>query len=182
MTIQFPIKDRFTGKTKFVSEIDCADDTSEGVKKGLAVKWAIKNGADLSRTDLRYCVINGTGFFGNPPSVDLTGADFTTSDLSWSNLSRANLSGANLSVVDLRGATGPNDWIKCIQLETYPIAYTSEVLQIGCERHPISEWAGFDDARILQMGGGKPLKFWRKWKDWIFHTIEMCPAQPTNPT
>ena len=73
-----------------------------------------------------------------------------------------------------------NDWIKCIQIDQYPITYTADIMQIGCKRHPIKDWAEFDDARILEMDGKKALKFWRKYKGWIFQTIEMCPAKPTG--
>lgn len=64
--------------------------------------------------------------------------------------------------------------------DTYAIAYTSDVIQIGCERHTISEWAEFDDKRILEMDGKTALRWWRKYKDWIFQTIELCPAKPTG--
>jgi len=30
------------------------------------------------------------------------------------------------------------------------------------------------------MDGKTALKFWRKYKDWIFQTIELCPANPTK--
>ena len=70
--------------------------------------------------------------------------------------------------------------MKCIQIDTYAIAYTSDVMQIGCERHTISEWAEFDDKRILEMDGKTALKWWRKYKSWIFQTIELRPAKPTG--
>ena len=101
-------------------------------------------------------------------------------DLSVANLYRADLSVANLGGANLGGANGVNDWIKCIQIDQYPITYTSDVMQIGCERHQINEWREFDDARILKMDGKAALKFWRKYKDWIFQTIELCPAKPTQ--
>jgi uncharacterized protein YjbI with pentapeptide repeats len=95
------------------------------------------------------------------------------------DLSGADLSGANLSGVNLFGVHRANDFIKLIQIETYPITYTDEVLQIGCERHKITEWREFDNRRIADMDGKSALKFWAKYKDWIFQTIELCPAKPT---
>ena len=89
----------------------------------------------------------------------------------------ANLSGADLSGANLSGANGVNDFIKCIQIETYPITYTDEVMQIGCERHKIADWRDFDSRRIAEMDGKSALKFWAKYKDWIFQTIELCPAK-----
>ena len=73
--IKFNITNSFTGALQFTAEIDCAEDALTSVKIGLAVKWAIKSGANLSRADL-----------------------------SGANLSGANLSGANLSGADLIGA------------------------------------------------------------------------------
>jgi len=53
-------------------------------------------------------------------------------------------------------------------------------MQIGCERHLISEWLEFGDARIISMDGKTALKFWRYNKEWIFSTIEKFPAKPTK--
>jgi len=53
------------------------------------------------------------------------------------------------------------------------------VMQIGCEHHKITEWREFDNRRIAEMDGKCALKFWAKYKDWIFQTIELCPAKPT---
>jgi hypothetical protein len=64
--------------------------------------------------------------------------------------------------------------------EKYPITYTSEVLQIGCERHQIKEWWSFGDERILKMDGKTAFKFWLEHKDIIKSVIEACPAKPTN--
>ena len=132
--IKFDVLNRFSDDVQFTAEIDCKETELHGIKIGLAVRWAIKNGA--------------------------------------------NREGANLYGARLDGASGINDYIKCIQIETYPITYTSDVLQIGCERHLISEWAEFDNARIVQMDGKNALRFWKKYKDWIFQTIDLSPAKP----
>ena len=100
----------------------------------------------------------------------MTGADLTLADLRWAYLTGA----------DLRGATGLNHWIKCIQVEDWPITYTSEVIQIGCQRHAIEEWRAFSDLEISEMDKSKALKFWKKWKATIFQIIEMSPARPTK--
>lgn len=99
---------------------------------------------------------------------------------------RANLSGANLRGADLRGArvwgcTGNRREIKSIFItDTYPITYTAEVLQIGCERHKIEDWLEFDDERIAEMEGSKAIEFWREWKDTLRMLIEKSPAVPTG--
>ena len=125
------IHHRHTGAVIFTAEIEADENTSDAVKLGLAVKAAVREGANL------------------------TGAD-------------------------LRGATGLNHWIKCIQVEGWPITYTSEVIQIGCQRHAIEEWRAFSDLEISEMDKSKALKFWKKWKATIFQIIEMSPARPTK--
>ena len=93
----------------------------------------------------------------------------------------ANLAHADLADATLNGITGLNDWIKCIQIEDWPITYTAEVMQIGCQSHQFAAWQNFSDAEIRAMSGRKALAFWTKWKEWIFQTIEMAPAKPTAP-
>ena len=117
--------------------------------------------------------------------ANLRGADLSDADLSDANLRGANLCGAGLDGADLReadlnGVCGLNDWIKNIQIEDWPISYTSEILQIGCQRHPLDAWRNFSDAEIRAMDGRKALTFWHKWRETIFKIIEMAPAQPTK--
>ncbi len=52
MTIKFEILNRFSGAVHFTAEIECSENESTSVKLGLAVKLAIKSGANLSRADL----------------------------------------------------------------------------------------------------------------------------------
>lgn len=149
--VRFEVKNRFSGAVQFVAKIECDEGASLSLKLGLAVRWAIKNGANLEFTNLRGAYLEG-----------------------------AYLGGANLEDANLRGAHGVNDYIKSMHLEEWPISYTATHMQIGCGRHEISEWRHFNDDRILGMDGRRALKFWRKFKDHIFATIEICPAQPTK--
>ena len=66
----YEVKNRFTGKVQFTADIDCADDAAESKKRGLAVLWAVQNGANLY------------------------GANLSEANLSGANLSEANLRGA----------------------------------------------------------------------------------------
>ncbi len=88
--IKFDIFNRWTSEVQFSAEIECTDDAPRSIKIGLAVKCAVKSGADLSRADLS--------------GANLSGADLSRADLSRANLSRANLSGADLSRADLSRA------------------------------------------------------------------------------
>ena len=148
--MQFEIRSRWSGAVVFTAEIAADSETPTGIKLGLAVKTAVKAGANLRGANLS--------------GANLRGAD----------LSEAYLSGASLN-----GVSGLNDWIKCIQVEDWPISYTSEVMQIGCQRHTFDAWKNFSDAQIRAMDGRRALTFWAKWKETIFKIIEMAPASST---
>ena len=77
-TIDFPVRNRWSGEIQFTAKIEADDTTSTGFRIGLAVKWAIGSRADLS------------------------GADLSGADLSRADLSGADLSGADLSEEALR--------------------------------------------------------------------------------
>jgi hypothetical protein len=111
--------------------------------------------------------------------ADLRGADLYGANLYGANLRDADLRDANLRDANLRDANGNRKQIKSIHAsKDYPIVYTAEYLQIGCERHKIGEWWEFNDERIARMEGKKALTFWRKWKNVIKHIIELSPAEP----
>ena len=71
------IRNRRTGNTQIVAEIDATPKTPAAVRTGLAVRWAITHQADLQWADLA--------------GAKLTGADLTGADLRWADLTRANL-------------------------------------------------------------------------------------------
>ena len=50
--IKFDIHNRFTGAVQFTAEIECEETALRSVKIGLAVRWAIKNEANLSEANL----------------------------------------------------------------------------------------------------------------------------------
>jgi len=140
------------------------------------LRYANLSSANLSPADLRYADLRSA----NLSSANLSYADLRYADLRYANLSSANLSYADLRYANLRYANGNAAQLKTIYLETYPIAYTAEYLQIGCERHPISDWWAFDDARIAKMDGTTASAFWGKWKTILRQLIEMSPATPTG--
>nr|WP_313635240.1 pentapeptide repeat-containing protein [Brevundimonas diminuta] len=77
-TIPFEVRNRFSGEIQFTAQIACGEDARPSVKLGLAVRWAVKNRADLSGAYLS--------------GADLSGADLSGADLSGADLSRAYLS------------------------------------------------------------------------------------------
>ena len=132
--------------------------------------------ANLRGADLEFADLEGANLGG----ADLKFANLKFANLWGADLKFANLEGADLEGANLGGAAGNLKHLKSIFLEQYQITYTSDILQIGCERHPITEWWEYDDERILNMNGKSALKFWRKWKDQIKQIIEMSPAEPTG--
>ena len=174
--MRFEIKNRWTGAVQFDAEIECGEDAIYSVRLGLAVKCAVKVRANLAGANLSGA---------NLSDADLAGAYLARADLSGANLARANLAGAylagaDLADADLNGISGLNDWIKCIQVEGWPISYTSDVMQIGCQCHTFDAWRNFSNAEIRAMNGRKAVAFWGKWKSVIFQIIEMAPAQTTK--
>ena len=107
-------------------------------------------------------------------------ADLTDADLTEAVLRRADLTGADLTGAVLWGCAGEHDYIKSLFIcDLWPITYTSDALQIGCKRFPISKWWEFDDETIAEMDRNA-LEFWREYKAFIRATIERFPARPTK--
>ena len=94
--------------------------------------------------------------------------------LSGADLSRADLSGAYLS-----GASGNMAEIKSVQADIWPVTYTAEVMQIGCQRHSIAEWWAFNDIEIGAMDSDA-LTWWGVWKPILQTIIAASPAVPIN--
>ena len=179
------IKNRFSGSVIFEHE-------QEGNSIKLTVELVVKSGADLrganlSGANLSYANLSGANLSGanlsgaNLSGAYLRGADLRGADLRDANLSDANLSDANLSVANLRGANLSGADLRCfgdmeiiftLQLDTWQIGFTKDVLQIGCKRFSHEEWCNFSDDEISNFDSNA-LKFWRKWKDFIFNAIEL---------
>ena len=76
--IKFDVMNRWTSDVQCTAEISCSPDELPSIKRGLAVKWAVKSGANLS-------------------GANLSGAYLSGAHLRGAHLSDANLRGANLS-------------------------------------------------------------------------------------
>ena len=136
--------------------------------------------ADLSYADLRSAYLRSADLrSANLRSAYLRSADLRSANLRYADLSHADLRSANLSDADLSYAVGNLIHLKSIFIERYPITYTADVMQIGCERHAIADWWEFDDERIGRMDNGA-LEWWKKWQPFIQQAIELSPAEPTG--
>ena len=125
----------------------------------------LKNEEGGERADLRHANLRHADL----RSADLRHADLRHADLRYANLRDANLGGASGNMVE----------IKSIQADIWPITYTSEVMQIGCQRHAITDWWDFSDEEISTMDS-RALAWWRVWKPILQAIIEASPAVPTG--
>jgi len=140
--------------------------------------------ANLSDANLSYANLSDA----NLRDANLSDASLRDANLSYANLRDANLSDANLRDANLRdanlrmvkfwGCAGNMREVKTINCDVYGIAYTSDVMQIGCENHSISEWMTFNDKEIDDMDSGA-LEWWKIWKPIIKAIIEQSPAAST---
>ena len=120
---KYQIKDRFTGEVAFTAQIKCSKHAPDGVKKGLALYWALTHQCDLtsldfsggsfryskprnwdfSTIDLSHCDFRDADFQNadlwrvNFTGCDFRGADFTRARLNYANLTDAKLAGANFT-------------------------------------------------------------------------------------
>jgi hypothetical protein len=150
--------------------------------------------AHLSSADLRYADLHSA----NLSSADLSSADLRSADLSSANLRSADLRYADLRYADLRSADlsfadlsstdlssanllaiGNMVNVKSVQADIWPVAYTHDTLQIGCQRHLITEWWAFEDKEIECMDS-RALAWWAVWKPILQAMIAGSPAEPTG--
>jgi Pentapeptide repeats (8 copies) len=181
--MKYHITHRHSGYIIYTADIEADNDTPESIKLGLAAKEALKT----NRNILAWACLKG---------ADLRKADLTATNLSWTDLSDSNLRGArlafarldqtilrgaNLRGVDLFDIIANSSSIRTIFTGTYTVVYTSEIIQIGCERHSIADWWSFSDEEIEAMDAGqKAINFWRIWKPILQLIISSAPALPTD--
>ena len=132
--------------------------------------------ANLTRANLCDADLRGANLRG----ANLCDADLRGANLRGANLCGANLRGANLLPRRIWGAIGNMRHIKSIQAERYAITYTHDHLQIGCQKHLISDWWELEEHQILEMDGRSALEWWKKWKPLLKQLIEMSPAEATK--
>ena len=126
-------------------------------------------GANLADANLADANLAGANLTGaNLADANLTGAYLAGAYLAGANLADANLADAKLADANLTGAKWRGVVISKPPIQLFGLHWRVTILdahmQIGCEFHSISDWAGFDDARITKMDGRNALRFWRSYK------------------
>ena len=121
------IHHRHTGAVIFTTEIEADENTSNAVKLGLAVRAAVREGANLSGADLSRANLTGANLSGaDLTGANLSGAGLSRANLRWADLSRADLSRADLSGTNLRWAdlSGANLTGANLKLADMEVVYT----------------------------------------------------------
>jgi hypothetical protein len=179
--MKIEIKSRYSGEVLFAHE-------QENNTIRITLELAVKANADLTDANLTNADLTNANLrYANLTDANLTNARLTNANLRYANLTNANLTNADLTNADLTDARLTNAdltgaYLLCVgdmkniftmQLDYWKIGFTKDTLQIGCQRHLIEKWKTFDDEIINKMDN-KALEWWRKWKDHIFKTIELC--------
>ena len=138
MNVTIRIRHLITDAVLF--ECDAPDGLDSGLHMRHALEKAVEAHAYLSGADLSDANLSG---------ADLRGAD----------LRDANLSGASFG----EGVTAEQGVLQLIGLRWDVIIFDAH-MRIGCQMHPLSDWASFDDRRIAEMDGVHALRFWRQHK------------------
>ena len=146
-------------------ECEAPDDLHSGLHMRHALEKATGARANLSGADLSDANLRGAYLRGADLSdADLRGANLRGADLSGANLRGANLRGADLSGASFgEGVTAEQGVLQLIGLRWDVIIFDAH-MRIGCQMHPLSDWASFDDRRIAEMDGVHALRFWRQHK------------------
>jgi len=103
--MKYDILNRWSGEVIFTAEIECGDDTHSYIKLGLAIKSAIRVGANLEDANLENANLRSANLIGaNLEDANLENANLENANLIGANLRSANLIGANLRSANLRSA------------------------------------------------------------------------------
>ena len=135
--------------------------------------------ANLRGANLRGAYLSGA-YLRN---ADLTGANLRNANLRNADLRNADLTDAELGEVSsLWGTIGNMREVKTVQCGTWPVTYTADLMQIGCQIHSLDEWWTFTDDEISRMDADA-LTWWSKWKPILESIIEASPADtPADPS
>jgi len=98
--MKFDINNRYTNEVQFTAEIKCSEDAPRSIKIGIAVKLAVKTGANLINANLNGANLYGANLYG----ANLYNASLINANLNGASLINANLNGASLINASLSGA------------------------------------------------------------------------------
>ena len=128
-------------------------------------------GADLIGADLRDANLRDA----NLSRADLEYSDLSGADLTGADLRHSKLEGSNLEGTKLQETVGDAKYVISIQILEYPVTYTCDRLQIGCQNHSILEWWGFDDEAVAALDVDA-LGWWEVYKPLLMGLIAANPA------
>jgi len=152
-----------------------------GTGKRIEARGANLRGADLSDADLRGANLSGADLRDADLSdadlrgANLSDADLRGADLRYANLSYANLRGANLRGANLSNAIGNTREIKSAQFDQWAVAWSADVLAIGCQQHAIEKWRNADLRWIAAMDPGAS-DWWSRYGELVLQLIDASPA------
>ena len=154
--IKFEVRSRWTGHVQFVAEIEADESAPFAIKVALAVKWALKSGANLSGALLSGANLSGALLSG----ADLSGANLRSADLSGANLSGAN--GADLAIARTRILPEGDliGWKKCrndvvVKLAIPAAAKRSHAFGRKCRAEFADVIEVFGDGKAISLHDGK---------------------------
>ena len=172
MNVTIQIRHLITDAVLF--ECEAPDDLHSGLHMRHALEKAVEAHSDLRGANLSDANLRGA----NLSDANLSGANLRGAYLSGAYLSDANLSGAYLSELSsIWGISGNCREVKAIQCDYWPVTYTAERMQIGCQFHTLAEWWSFTDEEIGRMDS-KALDWWQVWKPILQNIITLAPAVP----
>jgi hypothetical protein len=128
---------------------------------GVNLRNANLRNANLSYADLRRANLRG---------ASLRGADLSSASLYGANFSCADLCGANLSNV-----IGNMREIKSAQFDRWAVAWSADVLAIGCQQHAIEKWRNADPRWIAAMDLDAT-DWWSRYGALVLQLIDASPA------
>jgi len=136
------------------------------VREFETLRGADLSGADLSGADLSGAYLRSADL----SEADLSGANLRGANLSWADLRSANLRGADLRGARLWDCVGNGKEVKSFQGLRYALAWTKDVLYIGCEGHSLDKWKSFTDEEIAAMDT-HALEFWKEHKEFVINLV-----------
>jgi hypothetical protein len=117
-----------------------------------------------SGLQMRHALEQASAARANLAWANLAGANLARANLAGANLAGANLDGANLDGATFgHGVTASRGVIQLLGLR-WTVTIFDVHMRIGCQLHPIADWAGFNDRQIAEMDGAHALRFWRQHK------------------